>query len=135
MALFTVEDARAWGEPTKLPMVELQADLSAQVETHVLARLGSEYAVNDWSTSSNTPKLVRSLMAMYYVAWLYERAHAEDDPASEYSLRLLAMAERALTSILDGSMVLVDLADEAQHVGGQGSTEVSDPVFTMGRVF
>jgi hypothetical protein len=115
MANISVADAQAWAELTKLTLSALDADLEAQVSTQVLSRIAQAYDVSGWTTTSNTPKLVKNIIAMTYVSWLYSRQYSEDETGSnEYAIRLLAYAETLILGIISGAN---DLDETPEQVG------------------
>jgi hypothetical protein len=114
-------DANAWAEPTKLNITALDAALLDQIETQVLARLAPQFDVSTWADPLTTPKMVKFVIAMFYVAWYYDKTYSEDqEQGNDYAALLRAQAESLLQGILDGSVVLVELP---------GSTEPGGPAF------
>jgi hypothetical protein len=112
-------DAQAWAEATKLPITTLDDELVEQVESQVLGKLSVAVDIDDWTTPASTPSLVRNIIAMTYVSWLYSRTYSEDVAGSnEYALRLLAAAEANINAILSGDAVLVDGDPDAVVPGG-----------------
>lgn len=121
MARITLAEAQAWGEPTKLPLPSLDISLVAQVEEQVIARLSSAYTTITWIDAVTTPRLVRSVIAMFYMSWLYDRAYSEDNELNAWAARLAQMANDLLTEIIEGT---IDIPD----VPGSGDS-LSGPVF------
>jgi hypothetical protein len=111
MARISIEEANAWNEPTKTPLAEFDAELLSQVETQVLGSfVNSAYDSSIWADEATTPPLVRSIIAMLYVAWHYDKHYAEDiDEGNAYSKLLRATAQANIVGILDGTLVLVDV--------------------------
>lgn len=105
MSNIIVTDAQAWAERTKLALgTTLDGDLETQVSTQVLARVATAYDVSGWVDSDSTPDLIKTVIAMYYVAWTYDKIYSDDnDDANAYSAKLMAMAETILTNILSGT--------------------------------
>ena len=114
MGHIALEDAQAWAEPTKLTLGSLDEDLEGQIATAILNRIATAYDVSAWVSSATTPYIIRSVIAMMYVSWYYDRAYSEDDGASEYAKRLATMAEGLLVGILNGS---VEVGETPEQVG------------------
>jgi len=104
MSNITVDEAQAWAEKSKLDLVsELDGELEKQIANQVLARVATAYTVSGWTSSYNTPTLIKQIIAMFYVGWIYERQYSDDNNGPNvYGDKLLAMAEAALQNILDG---------------------------------
>jgi hypothetical protein len=102
----TVQEARAWAERTKLDVDTLDPDLVDQVESQVMARLESQIdEATTWDDTATTPKIVRSVIAMLYVAWFYDRQYSEEqEELNDYAALLRAQAELLMIGILDGSI-------------------------------
>jgi hypothetical protein len=115
MANISTADAQAWAELTKLTVSTLDADLETQIATQVLSRIAQAYDVSGWTNSTNTPKLVKNIIAMMYVSWLYSKTYSEDETGSnEYAIRLLAYAETLILGIISGAN---DLDETPEQVG------------------
>src|SRR5688500_12901367 len=112
MPRIAVQDAKDWSEKTKLDIAVLEDSLVEQLEAQVLAALAnSGYDTSTWADSATTPQLVRSIIAMLYVATLYDRAYAEDvETGNAYSKLLRSMATANLAGIIDGTLILEDAA-------------------------
>jgi hypothetical protein len=113
MPRITVQDADTWCEKTKLNIAVLEAGLVEQLETQVLGRLTPRFGttVTDiWVDAATTPRIIRSVIAMFYVAWYYDRQYSEDqEEGNDYAALLRASAESLLVGILDGSIVLPEV--------------------------
>lgn len=110
MPSININDAQAWAEGTKLALSSIDVGLEAQVATQVLSRIAQAYDVSGWTTPTLTPGVVRSIVAMTYVSWLYSRTYSEDEPGSnEYAIRLLGMAEDLITGIINGVIDIVEV--------------------------
>lgn len=152
MAHIGIQDAQQWAERTKLSLETLEDGLEQQIATQVLAKIARAFDVSGWTNTSNTPSIVKSVIAMTYVSWLYSKIYSEDqDDSNRYAIRLLSMAEELIEGIASGA---IDIADETPAqtvtVGNpsfyptDGSSALvpttDDPslgpaAFTMGQVF
>lgn len=105
MANITVEEAQAWCQRNKLDLGSaLDGALEVQVASPVLARIGTTYDTSSWVSSSTTPQIVKTIIAMYYVAWTYDKLYSDDnDDTNAYADKLMAAADAALANILDGT--------------------------------
>lgn len=121
MARITASEAQAWAEPTKLPITSLDAALLDQVETQVLGKIRSQIdstIVSTWVDAATTPKMVRTIIAMFYVAWYYDKMYSEEQEAlNDYAVLLRAQAESLLVGILDGSLVLEEVPNLVEPGG------------------
>jgi hypothetical protein len=110
MAHITVPEAQAWAESSKLPIDDLDSELEASVAVSVLSRLNTVIDTSGWVDSTTTPQLIRKIIAMLYVSWVYNRTYSEDPGGTnEYALRLMGMAETLLSGVLDGSVEVIGL--------------------------
>lgn len=104
------EDAQAWAESTKLPIEQLESDLVSQVETQVLSRLAVAFApevTSTWVSHLTTPAMIKSVIAMYYVSWYYEKHYSEEQTnLNDYAVLLRANADLLIQGIVDGSIVI-----------------------------
>lgn len=115
MAHITTQDAQAWCEPTKLDVSpDLDSNLEASVTVQVLAKIAQVRDVSGWVDAASTPALVRSIIAMTYVSWIYRRTYAEDDSGSAYGSRLAQRADRLIEDILSGSVIIVEEPAESE---------------------
>jgi hypothetical protein len=150
MAHITVADAQAWAQPTKLDLDNvLDGDLEGQVSTQILARVATAYDTSSWLTTATTPALVKSIIAMYYIAWLYERLYSDDNTdENAYAVKLMQWAEDLLTNIISGVTPIGVVPANDQSSPAFYPTDVSsaseptedDPSlgpasFSMGQVF
>jgi hypothetical protein len=107
MAHITVPEAQAWAEGTKLTVASLDAELEAHLAEEVIRRLDSGFDVTGWTNETTTPKLVRTIIAKLYIAWLYDRAYSEDiEQGNNYADRLKINAEALMQGLLDGTIEL-----------------------------
>lgn len=118
MARIEAKDAKGWGEPTKLDLSTLDLYLLDQIETEVLGRLNGVFTTTTWTDNTNTPSLVKVIIAKAYVAWFYDRQYSENQgEANEYALMLRANSEMLITGLIDGTIELPP--DEAPSNAGQ----------------
>jgi hypothetical protein len=152
VSYITLEEAQTWAEQTKLTLGSLEDGLVTQVATQVLSRIALAYNVTGWTDNVTTPSLVRSVIAMLYVSWLYDRTYSEDEPDSNaWAVRLANMADALIEGITAGT---IDITDDVATGTLQGTTASYYPTdassaqeptsldpslgparFTMGHVF
>lgn len=116
----TLAEAKSWIELTKLVPADFSVDteLERQVSQQVFARLQGIYQTNVWLDAVSTPDLVRSIIAMLYCAWIYDRAYSDDDDdQNTYADTLRRNAETLLAGLIDGS---IDIPDISILPTGQG---------------
>lgn len=151
MAYITVADAQAWAESTKLTMSDLDTDLLASVSTVILAKVAGRFDTTSWIDTTNTPSLIRKIIAMEYTAWYINRAYSSDEGLSVYARRLMAMVLDLIAGLLDGGIILTDDTNPADALGGTAQFYPTDssslavatvddmslggPVFTMGVIW
>ena len=115
--LITTQEARAWGEKTKLAPAwvngQLDPDLLGQIQVEVLGNVASVADTSTWIDSDSTPAMVKTIIAKLYVAWLIDRQYSEDEELSEYAALLRATALSLQTSIREGDIDLPGAADTA----------------------
>ena len=109
MARILVADAQAWLDGTKLTISTLESALLAQVESQVVSSLDSSFDITGWVNDTNTPAIVKTIIAMNYVAWLYDRSYSEDqEQGNDYAALLRAQAAALQQGLIDGSIVIPD---------------------------
>lgn len=122
MARITVAEANAWLESTKLSLPNIETSLESQIGSQVLARLASTYDTSSWTDTNSTPVLVRSIIAMYYAAMIYDRAYTDDnDTTNNWAQILRNLADQNIAGLLSGAITLVEQPDD--------NSDVSTPVF------
>ena len=102
----TPAEANAWADHVKLSVTSVDSELEAAQAVEVLSRIGTVYAVSGWTDPLTTPSLVRKIIAMKYVGWLFQRTYSEDAPISDYGLLLIAQAENLIDGIIAGTLAL-----------------------------
>lgn len=113
MAIISVTDVTNWLKASKYQVEGLDEELADVEGTYVLGRLAARYDTTGWVTEAVTPKLVQMVIGMLVAADEYERAVAQDDPDDNYGTRLRQRAELLLTGLLDGSVSVVEVPEEA----------------------
>lgn len=107
MARVTVPEVQGWVDPAKLTISTLDTELIANLEEEILDRLSVAYDTSVWTTSGNTPKLVRVIISKTYSSWLIDRFYSEDqDAGSDYAKRLLENAEMLIMSLINGQITI-----------------------------
>jgi hypothetical protein len=108
MAYITARDANAWADKFKLNLTALDDDLEVSVASQVLARVSQRYDTSAWLTPETTPSLIKSIIAMMYTGWYFQRVYSEDTDISTYGALLLTRAEDLIDGIVSGSNILVE---------------------------
>lgn len=110
MAYVTLAAAKSWTETTKVgdSFSTLNSDLEKQVSALVLGRLRDKYNATSWTDDQNTPKLILTIMAMYYVSFMYDKTYSTDDDLSAYAVLLRSIADNNIAGLLDGTIDLDD---------------------------
>jgi hypothetical protein len=120
VARITVQEARAWAEPTKLKIDTLDADLLAHMEEEVLGQLQTVFDTSTWLDQTSTPKLVRTIISKKYVCWFYRKAYSEDtDAKNPYAQTLDDNANMLVLGLVSGTI----------EIPGIPAGDVSSPSF------
>lgn len=152
MANIAFADANAWLEPTKLTLSSETFDtaLGEQVSSLVLGRFHDTFDTEAWVSPETTPKLVKTIIAMHYVAWTYDKFYSDDAEANAYAALLRSYADANVESLLSGDVILDEEPDatvgiespaffptDASSLNRPTSDFPSDggPSFMMGTVF
>lgn len=152
MPRIILADAQAWAEKTKLPFSSLDIDLLGQVEEQTIIKLQScgieTTTIATWTNSTNTPLFVKSIIAMLYVAWIYDRQYSEEQSGgNDYAAMLREHAKMLLQGICDGTIELPGVPSTAgepaffptDESSAQQPTdlnpELGGPYFNMSRGF
>jgi hypothetical protein len=111
-------DANAWTEATKLSITALETGLLEQIEGQVLGKIGVQFDTSTWLSPETTPLMVKSVIAMLYVAWYYDKTYSEDqEEGNDYAALLRAQAESLIQGILDDSIVLPEVPPGTEPSG------------------
>jgi hypothetical protein len=151
MTSIELADAQAWIEPTKLTLSTIDANLESQITTQIFARLPSaSFTTTAWVTPATTPAIVRTTIAMYYVAWMYDKYYSDDAEANAYAELLRQYADLNIAGLIAGSIELEEGPGVVTDAGSPSffPTDESSrnqptvdnpsdgpPAFTMGTVF
>lgn len=150
MAVLTVPEANAWLDSTKLTLSSIEVELEEQVKNQIFARLHGAFDTSGWVSNLSTPKLVRTILAMYYVSWIYDRAYSDDAESNAYAQLLRQMADANIVGLVAGTIELTEFPDlnagisspsffpnDASSANEPTPENPSDggPAFMMGTVF
>jgi hypothetical protein len=151
VAHISVAEANAWLEGTKLTLSTVDSAVEQNASNIVLARLATTFDVTGWVNSTTTPPLVRTLIAMYHVSYIYDRAYADDSSdTSNYAFILRRNADAVIGGLVTGAIILPEDPDavdvflqpaffptDASSANPPSTDFPSDgpPAFTMGQVF
>jgi hypothetical protein len=107
------------------------------------------YPTATWVNEASTPALIRTIIAMYYIAALYDRHYAQEEEESSYAITLRSLADANITGLISGSVELSEY--ELPVTGGTPSFFPNDlssaneptvdnpsdggPAFMMGTIF
>jgi hypothetical protein len=136
MAHVQLSEAQSWLESTKTGLgAALDENMEASIASQVLSRVATAYDVSGWTTPENTPKLVRTVIAMKYASWYYNRSYSEEDGVNDYAILLDGRAEQLLDGIVTGANDLPEIEGTVDTLSGAGYELPADAVFTMGKIF
>jgi hypothetical protein len=104
MSNISISEAQAWCQKNKLDLgTTLDDELEKQVSSQVLTRVATAYDVSGWTDTYTTPEIIKTVIAMYYAAWMYDKLYSDDnDDTNAYADKLMQMAEAILLNILGG---------------------------------
>lgn len=104
MARVTLNEVKAWVEPTKLLITTLDTELLSHMEEEVLIQLSSVYDVGNWTNNTNTPKIVRTIISKIYSSFYIDKAYSENqDEGNDYAKRLQENANMLIAGLIDGT--------------------------------
>ena len=110
MSNIVMQEAQAWCEKTKLNLgTSLDDELEASITAQVIGQVAQVYETSSWVDPDTTPRLVRTVIAMLYVSWIYDRTYSEDADPSSYGALLRSRAEALLASIISGGVTLPEI--------------------------
>lgn len=111
MSNITLAEAQAWLECTKLSLTHLDTSMESQIAAQVLARVVSAYPTDvvTWVDATTTPRLIRSVIAMLYAGWFYDKTYSENPEENSYADRLREQANNLIESIIAGTTDLVEV--------------------------
>lgn len=117
MAYITPGDVNAWLESTKLSLSSLDSNLEPQISARIISRLAPAFDVSSWADNTNTPVLVRSIIAMHYASSIYDRAYADENAegSSNYAFILRRLADANISGLLAGTIILSEDPDAVQQ--------------------
>jgi hypothetical protein len=116
----TLADAKAWTELTKVGanFTSIDADLESQVSSQIIARLSQRFSTVSWIDNTLTPLLVKTIIAMYYVSYVYDKTYSTDVPdLAAYAILLRQQAEFNLTGLLAGNIDLPEVPGDTDFNG------------------
>jgi hypothetical protein len=107
MAHISVTEANAWTEPTKLTLASIDANIETQIINLIFPRFKTAgFPTTSWTNEASTPALIRTIIAMHYVAWQYDKHYAQEEEASAYAALLRVQADANIASLLTGDITL-----------------------------
>jgi hypothetical protein len=121
MVHIALDEANAWFESTKLALSEVDEQLESQVVSLLFSRLAGTYPTTSWIDEATTPDLIRTLIAMSYAAWYYDRTYSDDSESNEYAALLRRYIEDNISGLLSGSVTIIEIPTDA--------AEISQPTF------
>jgi hypothetical protein len=128
----------------------VDANLDTQLSNLLFARLSTAgYPVSTWTNEASTPSLIRTLLAMWYIAALYDKHYAQEEEGASYAFTLRRLAEFNIVGLINGSVELTDYILPSDNLGPAffpndlssanestvDSPSDGGPAFMMGQVF
>jgi hypothetical protein len=153
MAHISLAEANAWLEATKLTLSSVDDQIDQNAANIVIGRLRQTFTLTapTWVDETTTPALVRTLISMYYVSYIYDRTYADDaSDTSNYAFILRRNADTVINGLISGAVILTEDPTAADTFGqpaffpndasSANPASVDFPsdgpaAFTMGQVF
>lgn len=111
-----VADVQNWCEPTKLTVGDLNDGWVLQIETIVMSKLEAGFDISTWVDPTTTPEIIKSVIAMEYASFLYDKQYSEDsDDSNAWAARLDMMANDLIDGMLAGSVVIDGYVQAEEH--------------------
>lgn len=147
----SVSEVQAWLETTKLTLTVLDTEMEAHIASITLGQLMIAYPVQapTWIDSTTTPKIVRSIIAMRYAGWFYDRQYSETPDSNTYADRLRASADALVAGLVAGSVDIIEVPGlpvmsepeffptdvSSANLASDMYPSDGPPAFTMGQIF
>jgi len=110
VARVTLPEIQGWLDPVKLTLASIDTELLAHLEEETLAKISVVYNVSGWTTSGNTPKLIRTIISKYYASWIMDRFYSENqDEGNDYAKRLCDNADAVVMALLERTIVIPEV--------------------------
>ncbi len=116
----TVADVQVWLEPSKLHL-DTDDSLAEEIPASeiVLSKLAARFDTSLWLDETDTPMLVRQIIAMLVASFRYNSIYSEtDDAGNPYADKLESMVDNLIMGIVDGSIELIDEPLQGPSVEG-----------------
>lgn len=146
-------EIQQWIQDDRLQVSDVDPSLESSAFSRVEGALSLRYDTTTWTTSTNTPALVRSVISMLMAAWIINRSHAEvTADVDSYGIHLESSALELLGALADGSITIgdnitstystgqpvfwpTDLATTVAEEDGWDAEGAAPLMFTTGKVF
>jgi hypothetical protein len=126
MAHVDVTDVSQWLESTKLNITTLDTQFEATAFEVVASKLSVRYNTALWTSTANTPSLVKKIIGMMVAGYTYNRQYSENEDLDKYGFWLLNYADNLITGLATG---VIDLVDTGQGLVDTSRQPFSFPVF------
>lgn len=104
MARITVAEVQAWLSDGRITVAS--GDLIEQLETRVLGRLEAVLDTSGWADNTDTPDLVRQVIALLNAAAILRIKYSDQEDGIPYADKLEDMAEAMLMQMESGKIDL-----------------------------
>jgi hypothetical protein len=116
----TVGLVQSFLEDTKMPVMDIDANLDSVAVNLTFGRLAARFDVSGWINTATTPAMVLQLAAMKYTSLLYRRQYSENlELDNNWAVYLDKLWDTLLTQILQGQL----------DVEGVPETTLTGPIF------
>lgn len=112
MAVIAVSDVNQWLGTNKLEIASMPTELAESQEKYVFGKLYSVYSehVDGWTTTANTPALVKAVVSMRVAGHIYIRQYAEEASNwAAYGMFLLRESDKWIDQLNSGALDIEDI--------------------------
>ncbi len=104
MARTTIAEVQVWISDNRVTVAS--GDLLDQIEDYVLGRLESTHDTSGWADDTDTPDLVRQVIALLDAEAKFRKDYSDQEDELPYADKLGMMAEARLEQIIGGQLTL-----------------------------
>lgn len=143
MSYISVNQVNAWYTDSKVVAQSLDTELEMSIVEQAFASLRKTFDVSSWTNDTNTPSLVKKIIAMIYAGWYYERTVSENNNTLSYGMLLINSGNKLLEDLVGGTILLDPAIPVVDAVGtySQGAPGFeptaldAGPYFSMGQIW
>lgn len=132
--LVTVQEVNTWFNKTveNLSLDDLlrESDLAQE---YIIGKLKTRFDTSEWTTSSNTPTLVKTCIAMLIAAWRYRVLYTETTDENMFANTLENRVNKTIMGMMDGSIAVgTEIKQQLEFFFPNDTTK---PIFSLDMEF